>query len=89
MAFIAARAKHESALSDLRTKEAALLASRNKTRHQGDMIMQKEREIEELRQRKIVDNVSENAGLSEFLHLKKQTQRQRQAGLKGFKRFRR
>jgi len=58
LAFIAARAKHESALSDLRVKEAALLACREKTHQQSGLILGKEHEIDELKHRKTADDVS-------------------------------
>jgi hypothetical protein len=64
MRFLAARAKHEAAVADLKAKEAALAATKEHVKKQIGVLKEKESEVEEMRGKKAVDDVSDFFSLS-------------------------
>ena len=85
MTVLSARTKHESALADLKAKEDALNATKRHVGEQSQLLQEKQREFEELRSKKAVEDVSS------FLRLKKVgilmrmlTQRERVSKIKQF-----
>jgi hypothetical protein len=63
MAYLEARSKHESALGGLKATEDAVDATKRHTGAQNQLLQAKQREIEELRGKKAVEDVSSSLRL--------------------------
>lgn len=63
MTYHSARAKHESALADLKAKEDALNATKRHVGEQSRVLQEKQREVEELRRKKAIEDVSSSPRL--------------------------
>lgn len=57
LALLAAKARHESALIDLSSKESRLKTSRERALQQHELLRQKQEEVEELKKRKETEDV--------------------------------
>ncbi|GJJ08628.1 hypothetical protein Clacol_002847 [Clathrus columnatus] len=56
LALLASKARHESALIDLSSKESRLNTCRERSLQQSEILKQKQEEVEELKQRKVAED---------------------------------
>ena len=66
MDYLSAKAKHESAVADLKAHVERLEACKEHARLQTELLQQKTREVEELRQQKAVDERERELKLKEL-----------------------
>ena len=63
ISFISARSKHESALTELKAKEEAVIITRRHAGEQNRLLEEKQKDIDHYREKKAVDDVSVSLSL--------------------------